>query len=463
MSGKQVAVVVHNDVVRDARVRKQVSTLVRSGLEVDVYGVSKEGLPSVSSIEGSRSFTLTDLSDTGSKIGKTFFFYQALFYGLRKWKHWLRKLKFVLFFALGFISAFIVMGRASFLSSFILILAPLILLLFFKRRPVISFSNNVLGYLRRRFAYKMIAENLFIKLIAKKYDYIHAHDLIALIAAVKYKKKHPDVTLVWDAHELYKYVPYATKYEKKLMAGIIAGACDYIDKFITISESFKDIYKKEYPELPDATIVMNATKFTPVETNQKSPLRSKANITESQKILLFQGGLSQDRGIEALVESAKDLPESWSIVFMGWGKLESLVKKEADKINKTRAKDRPAIRVIPPAKQEELQSYSAGATVGIIPYENTNLNHLYCTPNKLWEYPNAGIPIVATDLVEIRKIVEEWGTGILLPRDFNSGDISKVVSQLEDEQINAWKVKCAKFSEAMSWEKFEDKLLAIYA
>lgn len=455
MSGKEVAVVVHNDVVRDARVRKQVSTLVDSGLEVDVYGVSREGIPEINSIEGSRSFKLTNLLDSETKVGKAFFLYKAFFYCFRKWR-------LVLCFFLGLAAVFISMGEFPSVGSIIFLFVFLLVLLLM-RKPIISLIKNLFGYLRRKFSYLMVAESLFQEIQNKKYDYIHAHDLIALISAVKYKKKYPDVTLVWDAHELYKYVPYATKYEKKLMAGIIADACGYIDKFITISESFRDIYKKEYPELPDATIIMNATKFAPIETNQKSPLRSKANITESQKILLFQGGLSQDRGIEALVESAKDLPESWSIVFMGWGKLESLVKEEADKMNKARAKDRPAIRVIPPAKQEELQSYSAGATVGIIPYENTNLNHLYCTPNKLWEYPNAGIPVVATDLVEIRKIVEEWDTGILLPRDFNSGDISRVISQLEDEQINAWKVKCAKFSEAMSWEKFEDKLLAIYA
>ncbi|HYE68658.1 MAG TPA: hypothetical protein VEA58_08600, partial [Anaerovoracaceae bacterium] len=44
---------------------------------------------------------------------------------------------------------------------------------------------------------------------------------------------------------------------------------------------------------------------------------------------------------------------------------------------------------IPPAPQNDLALWTAGGTIGIIPYEKIGLNHWFCTPNKLWEYPNA--------------------------------------------------------------------------
>ncbi len=55
-------------------------------------------------------------------------------------------------------------------------------------------------------------------------------------------------------------------------------------------------------------------------------------------------------------------------------------------------RDESKVRFIPPAPQKELKSWTQGATLGIIPYEGKMLNHWIATPNKLWEYPSAGVP-----------------------------------------------------------------------
>ena len=97
----------------------------------------------------------------------------------------------------------------------------------------------------------------------------------------------------------------------------------------------------------------------------------------------------------------------------------------------------------------------------VIPYENVGLNHLYCTPNKLWEYPNAGIPILASNMIEMGKMIEEYETGILLPTEFNSGDI---VSALEaiDRQLSKLTKNCRKFSAVENWKKYEKRLIELY-
>ncbi|MEM7251842.1 MAG: hypothetical protein AAF493_10495, partial [Pseudomonadota bacterium] len=69
MQKQRVAVLVHNSVVKDARVRKQVSTLSNRGLSVDVFGVSLEPTDRKSSIEGSDDFQLVDLSRTDNRYG----------------------------------------------------------------------------------------------------------------------------------------------------------------------------------------------------------------------------------------------------------------------------------------------------------------------------------------------------------------------------------------------------------
>ena len=117
---------------------------------------------------------------------------------------------------------------------------------------------------------------------------------------------------------------------------------------------------------------------------------------------------------------------------------------------------------LPGVPQHELQQWSAGATLGVIPYENTSLNHLYCTPNKLWEYPSAGVPVLCSDLIEMTAVLEKYEFGFLLPREFSSADIVSVVSGLSSERLATARVNCTSWLEANNWSVWERNLLAIY-
>ncbi|MEM7084518.1 MAG: glycosyltransferase family 4 protein [Pseudomonadota bacterium] len=330
----------------------------------------------------------------------------------------------------------------------------------FKGQIVKKFRSQSV-YWNRKLRFRAIANALYEKVQSSDYDVMHCHDMIALITGVRYKKHHPSTTLIWDAHELYEDVSYANPIEKEYISDVIAESAGYVDRFVTISESFRDIYSERHPKLPPAAIVMNATRYTQ-EPLIPSPLREATGIHTDQKILLFQGGLGMYRGIPQLLQAAENIPSDWSIVFMGWGTYEKAIDECAQQLNLSRAPDRPVIRRIPPAPQEELRSWTAGATLGIIPYENSNLNHLYCTPNKLWEYPNAEIPILATDLIEVRQIIERWGTGTLLPREFDHTDIVAKLAQITDAQLSGWRENCRKFSKDMAWQTFEPELLSVY-
>ena len=112
--------------------------------------------------------------------------------------------------------------------------------------------------------------------------------------------------------------------------------------------------------------------------------------------------------------------------------------------------------------QNELASWSAGASLGAIPYENTGLNHLYCTPNKLWEYPNAGVPILCTALEEMQSLVEENGIGYLLPRDFLDQDIVDVVNGIDPSDLAEKRRNCLSFIEKNNWDSYAPRLIQLY-
>src|SRR5690606_4955224 len=112
--------------------------------------------------------------------------------------------------------------------------------------------------------------------------------------------------------------------------------------------------------------------------------------------------------------------------------------------------------------QSELVYWTAGGTVGLIPYENIGLNHLYCTPNKLWEYPAAGVPILCSPLVEMSKTVRVGNVGWLLPNSAEPVLVAQIINDLTASQLDEAVRACAKFIEIDNWSVYGDRIIKLY-
>lgn len=512
---RHVAVLVHNDVLKDARVLKEVETLGAAGHIVDVIGASPKPGGYPTTVPGARSLTIVDISPKTlqGRFYRTVDAYYPLVLdylialaallplflilrfagspeGLARAAIWIsplvllgirsmkantpdrllaRRIAMACFVA-GVALAAIVgtwsggIGLIGFLFVFSLLFMigrsrfNLRRLAFGKIAAL--HENRVSGYRKER--YRAIARQLAAEVDPARHDTVHCHDIIALIAGTQLKKRHPKLRLIWDAHEYYEEVASGSSEDAALVREVIGDAEGHIDDFVTISESFREIYARQYPGLPPARVVMNATRNAGAVPND-GRLHAAAGLSRDRRILLFQGGFSPHRGIGHLIEAARVLPDPWSIVMMGWGKLEPELNAAVAALTDPDHPERAPLAVIPAAPQAELPYWSAGATLGVIPYENTGMNHLYCTPNKLWEFPNAGVPILASGLVEMQRIIGEWGTGFVMPRDFATQDIVDTVSGITPEALAEARANCRRFSDAMSWDRFEDELLKAYS
>ncbi len=120
-------------------------------------------------------------------------------------------------------------------------------------------------------------------------------------------------------------------------------------------------------------MIRNAIALTPT-VPYDGCLHEAAGLPLSQKILLYQGGYSTERGLPTLVRSASMLPDGWTLIMMGWGPLAGQLKQIAAFASARAGRDatdgEPAkVRFIPAVPARELKSWTQGATVGIIPYE----------------------------------------------------------------------------------------------
>ena len=478
----KIAALVHNGVLNDARVIKEAISLRRAGHEITLHGISPTDLPQhhilpTSDIE---VFLEPRAVPAGSVL-------ERLLYGglprVGRAGQWLVAAIAAAFFWLLWP---VLVGRIAILSggdgwpvTTGLVMIALVLGLVSLRAGqkwltragthaaarLRQGRDNVRAVLEARRpaligrVYRDITDALLASLArCPAPEAIHLHDHIALSIADRLKARY-GVPLVWDAHEIYQAMAGGNPQRARAHARIIAARHIHLDFFITINASIARFYQEHYPRMPAARVLMNATDPAPLP-RYDGRLHTAAGLPAAQKILLFQGVLGVDRGLPQLIAAAAAFPPEWSLVIMGWGDLEAPLRVLAARHLRPGAP--PAVVFLPGVAQVELQQWTAGATLGAIPYENSNLNHLYCTPNKLWEYPSAGVPVLCTDLVEMTAMIECHGFGFLLPRDFDAHDIAALVGSLDDAALAQARDNCARFLAANNWSTWEHNLLSIY-
>lgn len=290
-------------------------------------------------------------------------------------------------------------------------------------------------------------------------EIVHIHDHLALTAAEKYKEAF-GIPIVWDAHEIYEDLASIQPERAAVNSRIIRENVRFVDGFITLNQSIANFYREAYPELPEAVLVPNAVERV-ARADYDGRLHREAGLHPKQKIMLFQGGYSLHRGIHALLEASRHLDESWSLVFMGWGSLEGEIRRYTED-QPQRPEGQASVAMVPGAPHDELLSWTAGASLGTIPYENTGLNHLYCSPNKLWEYPAAGVPILATDMPEMKRKIDQYGIGLTVDRALDAEKIAQAVNALTDDELEAMRTRCAAYSVAENWQTYEKSLVALH-
>lgn len=286
-------------------------------------------------------------------------------------------------------------------------------------------------------------------------DAVHCHDCSALPTGLMVKKALR-IPLIYDAHEIYEAVAARRFGATDYFARVHARYLPSVDGFVAVNDSAARYYRYSYPAAPRAIVIRNATEHTPAGAYDRR-LHRAAGLPLEQHILLYQGGFTKHRGLETLVRSASLLPRDWTLVMMGSGPLLEPLKAIGSDSNS--AGKVCFLAAVPPA---ELLSWTQGAAVGIVPYEDTVLNHWIATPNKLWEYPNAGVPMIVQPFAEMRRIVESYNCGWVLPDTFSAEAIASLVASLTPEMIDQARAGCRRFIEADNWTVYSRRLLELY-
>ena len=239
-------------------------------------------------------------------------------------------------------------------------------------------------------------------------DVVHAHDLPQLRAAFSASDRL-GVPLVYDAHELYPEIGSLPARLRRRLARLertLAPKCDVI---LTVNPYIADEFARRY-RIERPTVILNAIDPGMASGPGGADLRRALGLDASARVVLYQGWIARSRGLELLIEALAHTAPEVHLVLLGYGEFADTLNE----IARVRGQQQRT-HVLPAVAQSELLDWTRSADVGVIPYPDVDLNHHWCSPNKLFEFIQAGIPIVANDLPYLRDVIVGEQLGRVAP------------------------------------------------
>ena len=232
---------------------------------------------------------------------------------------------------------------------------------------------------------------------------------------------------------------------------------------VTVNHSLEEELGRRY-EPRRAVVVHNCPSRWQPPAVPEHRIRQALGLGPEAPIALYHGGFSAHRGLEELAGAILEPGlESVHAAFMGYGgRREWLVEEAADPRYGGRLH---VLAAVPP---DELLEWVVDAEVGVMAIQASTLNHRLSTPNKLFECLAAGVPVVASDFPEMRRIVVEDPAGPLGelcdPASVASvaEAIRRVVSRSAEERADLRRRCLAAAHERWNWEGESAKLVALY-
>ena len=302
--------------------------------------------------------------------------------------------------------------------------------------------------------YKFFNIRLFIYLLFHKLDLLVSNDLDTLLPNYLISKIKA-LPLVFDSHEYFTGVPEIQDrpFVKWVWKSIEKSIFPRLKYVMTVSDSIALQYEKEYSLRP--VTVRNCA----ARTEKIIPYsRKELQIIPDHLLLILQGtGINIDRGGEELIE-AISITGNVSLMIIGSGDQFGILREKVTKLGLT---DR--IKFIPVLPWKSLMKYTRSADAGLSLDKNSNLNYSFSLPNKLFDYISAGIPVIASDLPEISRILRDYNCGLLIP-DVNPPEISKAIIKLRDNSrlLSELKRNSVIASESLNWECESKKVKTFY-
>lgn len=312
-------------------------------------------------------------------------------------------------------------------------------------------------FLRGFLFYASFNIRLFFYLLFRRTTLLVSNDLDTLLA-VYLSARIKNVPLVYDSHEYFTEVPELVNRKR------VRRIWERIEKFIlpkiqygyTVSQSIAQAYEDKYGIwLPVVRNLPIAVKYS--TDNEDSLNKIRDDVSSPSNVIIYQGFLNMGRGLELMIRTMAYLDNCQFKIF-GDGD----IKQDLLNLRNSLSLENHVIFMgrIP---FRELGIYTKQATLGISLEENIGMNYYYALPNKLFDYIQAHIPVIVSDLPEMRRIVLDYNIGQVL----KNREPEQLAEQIEEilssrELRKGWKKNLIRAANDLCWENEVEKFRNVY-
>jgi len=303
-------------------------------------------------------------------------------------------------------------------------------------------------------SYAHFVSRYAIKNIKPKPDLIHAHfsypDGFGMIGLAK-KWNIPLVISALGTIE--RKVAYEGSYTSRQ----IIKAMNFADKVLSVSEDLKLHIVNLGINENNVIVVPNGVDTEKFKPAGKENARKLLNLPLDKNIILFVGALRSIKGVDYLIEAAKNFVDSNTELYLV-GRDDGLKKSLKKMAQDFKITD--FIKFIGPVNHKDIPLWVSASDILVLPSLSEG------RPNVVLEALACEVPVVATDVGGIPELIINGETGYLVPAK-NPLELSEKVNKLLGDENQ--REKMGKFGRksiiqrGLTWEAHAKKTVDIYS
>lgn len=276
------------------------------------------------------------------------------------------------------------------------------------------------------------------------FQYLYLHDYYSCIPGLRLYKHHKTI---YDAHELIistKEYPAAKRekffgfFEKCLLSKV---------QLVISAEEKRAQMMQNYYRLDKVPYVVPNFSELPANKNFSLTKEMIEFFSDSRKTLVYAGALVGGRHIESIIYGAAKLYSKYKVLIIGSGG----EKKKLEQI----AAECSGLKYLFTGNipYKNLRSLLKQCDVGYLNYPMTNLNNIFCAPNKIYEYASVDLPMICNDNPTLISIVGKNEIGICVSEKETGRCCGSIEEALEiiKRDYGTYKRNIQKFRLENSW------------
>lgn len=284
----------------------------------------------------------------------------------------------------------------------------------------------------------------------EKPDIVVCNDWITLPIGTRIKRAI-GARIVYDSHE-FAIREHVQNWKWRIIARaavehIEARHIGRADRVMTVSDGIADALETLYslPERP--SVIRNLPQF------QDVPRRPRGQ----RRRILFHGVIRPERGLEELIDSAPLWTFDGEIVIRGYGSA-AYIAGLRERAAALGIADR--LVIAPAVSPAELVAQAADADLGYLALPPTTEQYEFALPNKLFEYMMAGLAVLATPRLEMKKIIEAAGCGVLA--DLEPVRLAAALNDIDAWQLERMQEAARTAAQRLNWDEERKSLVALF-